>query len=185
MPTNTNSPLNEYLTKDELARELHRSTRTLDRWHTRRVGPTRTVAKNSSSIKKVTSPNGWSARPRTRSVRDIFDQPSTHEEKRRYAQHHSHAKSAAVDLETWRKNTLRRLRSDRNQLYLSENANSSVARTLLAETGGAGDDEAWAHIFDHVLDDHRADQVDRQIQQIESATATELITIRREMEMTV
>ena len=118
-------------------------------------------------------------------MRDIFDQPSTHEEKRRYAQHHSHAKSAAVDLATWRKNTLRRLRSDRNQLYLSENANSSVARTLLAETGGAGDDEAWAHIFDHGLDDHRADQVDRQIQQIESATATELITIRREMEMTV
>ena len=53
MPTNTNSPLNEYLTKDELARELHRSTRTLDRWHTRRVGPTRTVAQKLILYKQI------------------------------------------------------------------------------------------------------------------------------------
>ena len=31
----------QYYTKDELARELGRSTRTIDRWHTRRVGPPR------------------------------------------------------------------------------------------------------------------------------------------------
>ena len=44
METNTTSPLSEYLTRDELARELRRSTRTLDRWHTMRVGPPRTRA---------------------------------------------------------------------------------------------------------------------------------------------
>ena len=33
---------NDYLTKHELARELGRSTRTIDRWHTLRIGPRRT-----------------------------------------------------------------------------------------------------------------------------------------------
>ena len=50
MLTNTNSPLDEYLTKDELARELRRSTRTLDRWHTQRIGPIRTKAAGSKLI---------------------------------------------------------------------------------------------------------------------------------------
>jgi len=52
METNTHSPLNDYLTKDELARELRRSTRTLDRWHTRRVGPPRTRAQKLILYKK-------------------------------------------------------------------------------------------------------------------------------------
>ena len=50
MPTNTNSPLNEYLTKDELARELRRSTRTIDRWHVQRIGPPRTKVRRSKLI---------------------------------------------------------------------------------------------------------------------------------------
>ena len=108
--------------------------------------------------------------------------PLTHDERRRYAQRRSHAKSAAADLATWRRGTLRRLRNNRNQFHLSENMTSSVARTLLAESGGAGDDEAWGHIFNHALDDHRGDQVDREIQRLKTATPAELITIRREME---
>ena len=36
------SPLDDYLTREELARQLNRSTRTLDRWHTMRIGPVRT-----------------------------------------------------------------------------------------------------------------------------------------------
>lgn len=52
MDPNTNSPLKEYFTKDELARELHRSTRTLDRWNTRRVGPPRTRAQKLILYKK-------------------------------------------------------------------------------------------------------------------------------------
>ena len=100
----------------------------------------------------------------------------THDERRRYAQRHSHAKSAAVDLATWRKNTLQRLRDDRNRYCLSENAGSGVARTLLAATGGTGDDEAWHHIFEHALDDQRADQLNREIQRIESATPAELVS---------
>ena len=55
METNTHSPLNDYLTKDELARELRRSTRTLDRWHTRRVGPPRTRAQKLILYKKGSS----------------------------------------------------------------------------------------------------------------------------------
>lgn len=38
------SPLCEYLTRDELARELGRSSRTLDRWAVLRIGPPRTRA---------------------------------------------------------------------------------------------------------------------------------------------
>jgi hypothetical protein len=33
----------EYLERTELARELRKSTRTLDRWHTLRIGPPRVV----------------------------------------------------------------------------------------------------------------------------------------------
>lgn len=40
------SPLADYLTKDQLARQLGRSTRTIDRWHTRRIGPRRTKVGN-------------------------------------------------------------------------------------------------------------------------------------------
>lgn len=36
-----NSLRESHFTKDELARELGRSTRTLDRWHTERIGPPR------------------------------------------------------------------------------------------------------------------------------------------------
>jgi hypothetical protein len=35
--------LKDYLGRDELAQELRTSVRTLDRWHTRRIGPPRTV----------------------------------------------------------------------------------------------------------------------------------------------
>ena len=45
------------------------------------------------------------------------------------------------------RDVLRRARAERNRLYLSENAVSAAARTLLAATGGDGDDEAWAHIL--------------------------------------
>ena len=38
----TRSPLDEYLARDELARQLGKSVRTLDRWHVQRVGPPRT-----------------------------------------------------------------------------------------------------------------------------------------------
>ncbi len=106
-------------------------------------------------------------------------QPLTREEKRRYAQRRSGAESKAQNLTGWRRDTLRRLRGERNPLYESENMASAVARTLLAETGG-GDDEAWAHIFEHALDDQRADQIDREIQRLESATPAELVVIRRE-----
>ena len=58
MLTSANSPLNEYLTKDELARELRRSTRTLDRWHTRRVGPPRTRVQKLILYKK-SSVSSW------------------------------------------------------------------------------------------------------------------------------
>ena len=51
MPTTSaNSPLNEFLTKEQLARELNRSTRTLDRWHVQRIGPPRTKVRRSKLI---------------------------------------------------------------------------------------------------------------------------------------
>ena len=107
-------------------------------------------------------------------------QPLTPEEKRRYAQQRSRAALAAQNLTEWRRDTLRRLRGTRNPLYESENMASAVARTLLAETGG-GDDEAWAYIFNHARDDDRGDQLDREVQRIESATPAELVVIRREL----
>ena len=51
MPTTSaTSPLSEFLTKDQLARELNRSTRTLDRWHVQRIGPPRTKVRRSKLI---------------------------------------------------------------------------------------------------------------------------------------
>ena len=51
MPTTSaTSPLNEFLTKEQLARELGRSTRTLDRWHVQRIGPPRTKVRGSKLI---------------------------------------------------------------------------------------------------------------------------------------
>jgi phage terminase Nu1 subunit (DNA packaging protein) len=44
MSSSTNSLLTEYVTKDELAEALGRSTRTLDRWADLRIGPPRTRA---------------------------------------------------------------------------------------------------------------------------------------------
>ena len=44
MALSSNSLFSDYLTKHELARELRRSTRTLDRWHVQRIGPARTRA---------------------------------------------------------------------------------------------------------------------------------------------
>ena len=103
------------------------------------------------------------------------DRPLTRDEKRRYAQRRSGAESQARNLTEWRRDILRRLRGERNLLYESENMASAVARTLLAETGG-GDDEAWAYIFEHARDHHRADQIHREIPRIESATPAELVS---------
>ncbi len=42
-PTNGESVLAEYMTRDELAEDLSRCARTLDRWHSLRTGPPRTI----------------------------------------------------------------------------------------------------------------------------------------------
>ena len=103
-------------------------------------------------------------------------QPLTRDEKSHYAQRRSLAESKAQNLTAWRRDTLRRLRDDRNRLNLSENMISAAARTLLAATGGEGNDEAWAPIFEHALDDHRADQIVREIRRIKRATPAELVS---------
>ncbi len=36
------SPIDEYITREDLVRQLGKSTRTLDRWHVERKGPPRT-----------------------------------------------------------------------------------------------------------------------------------------------
>ena len=41
------SPLEDYITRQELARLLDKSVRTLDRWHLRRIGPPRTLCGSS------------------------------------------------------------------------------------------------------------------------------------------
>ena len=46
----TKSPLDGYLTKHQLAAALGCSPRTLDRWHTRRIGPPRTKVKGTRLI---------------------------------------------------------------------------------------------------------------------------------------
>ena len=73
----------------------------------------------------------------------------------------------AVTLEVGVFRAVSELRDDRDRLYLSENAVSAAARTLLAETGGEGDAEAWDCIWRHALDDQRADAIDRDIERIE------------------
>ena len=49
----------QYYTKEELARELGRSTRTIDRWHTRRVGPPRHKVAGKLVLFKKNSVAEW------------------------------------------------------------------------------------------------------------------------------
>ena len=63
-------------------------------------------------------------------------QPLTREEKRHYAQRRCRAESQAQNLTEWRRDTLQRLRTERNPLYESENMACAVARVLLANNFG-------------------------------------------------
>ena len=109
-------------------------------------------------------------------------QPLSPAERRAYAQRRGHAESKAQELTDWRRDTLWRLRDERNRLYLSENAVSAVARTLLAETGAYGTENAWACIWKRALDDQRGDEANRQIEAFEKATVRELIAMRQQWE---
>ena len=53
------SPLGDYLTKDQLAQQLGRSTRTIDRWHTQRIGPQRTKVGNKLILYSKKSVSEW------------------------------------------------------------------------------------------------------------------------------
>ena len=53
------SPLADYLTKDQLARQLGRSTRTIDRWHTQRIGPRRTKVGNKLVLYRKSAVSEW------------------------------------------------------------------------------------------------------------------------------
>ena len=105
-------------------------------------------------------------------------QPLTREQNRHYAQRRSRAESAAQNLTDWRRDTLQRLRGERNPLYQSENMASAVARTLLATGDGSGDEDAWRNIWQHAHDDLRADAIDREIRRLETATPSELLAIQ-------
>ena len=48
----TTSPLDEYVSREELARQLGKSVRTLDRWETMRTGPPRTKIGRSVLYRK-------------------------------------------------------------------------------------------------------------------------------------
>jgi len=50
LTNNTTSIHGNYYTREDLARELNRSTRTLDRWHVQRIGPPRTKLRRSKLI---------------------------------------------------------------------------------------------------------------------------------------
>lgn len=49
----TSSPIDDYISRDELARQLGKSVRTLDRWYTMRIGPPRTKVGKSVLYRKA------------------------------------------------------------------------------------------------------------------------------------
>jgi predicted DNA-binding transcriptional regulator AlpA len=49
----------DYLTKDQLAQQLGRSTRTIDRWHTQRIGPRRTKVGNKLVLYRKSAVSEW------------------------------------------------------------------------------------------------------------------------------
>ena len=61
--------------------------------------------------------------------------PLTREEKRAYAQRRAYAEREADDLTAFREEALRLLRDEKNILFVSENAVSSAARTLIENPG--------------------------------------------------
>ena len=103
--------------------------------------------------------------------------PLTRHERRQYSLRRSRAELAARDFTRWWRDVLRRARAERNRLYLSENASSAVARTLLAT--GDGDENAWDDIWKHAHDDLRADAIDAEIQRLKTATPGELVAMRQ------
>lgn len=105
--------------------------------------------------------------------------PLTRAEKREYAQRRRHAEFQAQDLTDWRRDTLRRLRGERNPLYESENLACAVARVLLATGDGSSDENAWREIWKYAHDDLRAEEIDRRVQRIENATPGELVAMRQ------
>ncbi len=98
--------------------------------------------------------------------------PLTAAEKRAYAIRRAGAERKARELVDWRRDRLRTLRDDRNRLYISENGNSAIARTLLA--AGAEDGAAWAAIWARAHDDLRGDEIAAQIERIEELKPAEL-----------
>ena len=104
--------------------------------------------------------------------------PLTVAEKREYAIRRAAAERKAQDLTEQRKQRFRALCDRRNIQYLSENGNSAIARTLLATTGGEGDEDAWRDIWRHAHEDLRADAVDRKIQKLKTATPGELVAMQ-------
>lgn len=98
--------------------------------------------------------------------------PLTSQEKRAYAIRRGEAERKADELTDWRRDRLRGLRRDRNRRYLSENGTCAIARTLLAT--GDGTEEQWAAIWARAHDHLGADEIQREIVRIESATPAEL-----------
>lgn len=101
--------------------------------------------------------------------------PLTRQEKRAYAIRRAGAEREAAELTAWREELLRLLREERNHLYISENGNSAIARTLI-DHPGPDDEAAWQSIWQHAFDDQKADHIQTEIERIESMTPEELAT---------
>ena len=98
-------------------------------------------------------------------------------EKRAYAIRRCEAERKARELTASRKQRLRGLRDDRDRLYISENSTCAIARTSLAT--GVEDKQGWAAIWARAHDDLRGDEVEADIERIESMTLAELVVVRR------
>ncbi len=101
--------------------------------------------------------------------------PLTRQEKRDYAIRRADAERKAAKLTGWRRDVLQELRDEKNRLFESENLASAVARVLL-ECPGTDDEAAWQSIWQHAFDDQEADEIQREIERIESMMPAELAT---------
>jgi len=95
-----------------------------------------------------------------------------------YAERRARAESVARELTAWRTAYLDSLRERRNRFWDTERRASAWAQRHLADQSMA-DDPRWEVVWAHALDDQEGDRLDRLMQRLAAASATDLLVLRR------
>ncbi len=108
----------------------------------------------------------------------LDNHPLSSDDRRGYEEHRARAESVARELTEWRTGHLDSLRERRNRLWDSERRVCDWAQRHLADSSMA-DDPRWEVVWAHALDDQEGDRLDKLMQRLAAASATDLLVLRR------